>query len=88
MQSELYVSGYRFDLYFHDYKLRIEFDEFGHCDRNSDYERKRERRLKEELNCVFIRINPDKENFNCFNAIDKIHRHINKSTREMTKKQT
>ena len=38
MQSEHYVSGYRIDLHFHDYRLAIEVGEFGHCDRHSDYE--------------------------------------------------
>ena len=38
MQSEHYVSGYRIDLYFHDYRYAIEIDEFGQCDRNSGYE--------------------------------------------------
>ena len=40
MQSEHYVSEYRTDLYFHDYKLAIEVDEFGHCDRDIEYEKK------------------------------------------------
>ena len=31
---------------------------------------------------MFIRINPDEENFNIFKAIDKIHRHIKKSTKK------
>ena len=29
---------------------------------------------------MFIRINPDKENFNIFKAINEIYRHIKKST--------
>ena len=39
MQSEHYVLGYRIDIYFHDYRLPIDIDEFGRCDRNSDYEK-------------------------------------------------
>ena len=31
------VLGYKFDLYFHDYKLVIEIDENGQSDRNIDY---------------------------------------------------
>ena len=30
---------------------------------------------------MFIRINPDEENFNIFKAINQIHRHIKKSTK-------
>ena len=86
MQSECYESGYRIDLYFHDYRLAIEIDEFDQCDRDIEYEEESERIPEEKLNCVFIRINPDEEDFNCFKAINKIHRHINKSTRKLTKK--
>ena len=58
------VLGYRIDLYFYEHKLAIEIDELGHNDRDTDYETKREREIKNELNCVFIRTNPDAANFN------------------------
>ena len=32
---------------------------------------------------MFIRINPDEQNFNIFREINKIHRHINKSTKNL-----
>ena len=32
------------------------------------------------MNSRFFRINPDEENFNIFKEINKIHRHIKKST--------
>ena len=35
---------------------------------------------------MFIRINPDEKNFNIFKEINKIHRHIKKSTEKSTKK--
>ena len=38
MQTEYSVLGYIVDLYFHDYKLSKEVDEFGYSDRNIDYE--------------------------------------------------
>ena len=31
---------------------------------------------------MFIRINPDEESFNIFKEINKIHRHIKKSTKK------
>ena len=43
------VLGYRIDLYFHDYNITIEVDEFDHCDRDSDDEEEREEELKEEF---------------------------------------
>ena len=65
------------DLYFHKYKLAIEVDELGHSDRNINDEIERQRALERELNCVFIRINPDEPDFNILREINKIHRHIN-----------
>ena len=88
MQAQYSVLGYRIDLYFHEYKLAIEVDELGHNDRNIDYEIQRQRALERELNCVFIRINPDAIDFNIFKEINKIHRHIKKLTKQQTKKQT
>ena len=55
-------------------------------ERDKNFETHREEILKKKLGCVFIRISPDEQNFNIFNAINIIHRHINKSTKELTKK--
>ena len=44
--------------------------------------------LYTELNCVFIRINPDATDFNIFKEINKIHRHINQLTKQQTKQKT
>ena len=82
MQTQYTVLGYRIDLYFHKYKLAIEVDELGHNDRNIDYEIQRQRALETELNCVFIRTNPDAVDFNIFREINKIHRHIKKSSKK------
>ena len=82
MQTQYTVIGYRIDLYFHEYKLAIEVDELGHNDRNIDYEIQRQKALERELNCVFIRINPDEKDFNIFKEVNKIHRRIQKSTKK------
>ena len=58
----------------------------GHNDRNINYEIQRQKALENELNCVFIRINPDEKDFNIFKEINKIHRHIIESTKKQTKK--
>ena len=81
MQTQYSVLGYRTDLYFHKYRLAIEVDELGHTDRNLSNEIERQKALEEELNCVIIRINPDEIDYNIFREINKIHRHINKSTK-------
>ena len=77
MQTQYSVLGYRIDLYFHKHKLAIEVDELGHADRNLSNEIERQKALEKKLDCVFITINPDKENFNIFKEINKIHIHIN-----------
>ena len=66
MQTQYSVLDYRFDLYFDDYKLAIEIDETEHSDLNIDYEIKKQKATEQELNCEFIRIDPDKEDFNIF----------------------
>ena len=82
MQTQYSVLSYRIDLYFHKYKLAIEVDELGHADRNINNEIERQKALERELNCVFIRINPDEKDFNIFKEIKKIHRHIKKSSKK------
>ena len=88
MQTQYTVLGYRIDLYFHKYKLAIEVDELGHADRNINNEIERQRALERELNCVFIRINPDAVDFSICKEINKIHRHINQSTIHQTEQKT
>ena len=86
MQTQYSVLGYRTDLYFHKYKLAIEFEELGHNDRNINDETERQRALERELSCVFIRINPDEPDFNILREINKIHRHINQLNEVKIKK--
>ena len=81
MQTQYNVLSHRIDLNFHDYKLIIEIDENGHSGRNIDYEIKRQKAIEQELGCKFIRIDPDKEDFGIFGAINEIFRHIKQSTK-------
>ena len=82
MQTQYTVLNYRIDPYFHKYKLAIEIDELGHNDRNINYEMQRQRALEKKLDCVFIRINPDAIDSNIFKEITKIHRHVNRLTKQ------
>ena len=88
MQTHYSVLGYRIDLYFCKYKLATEVDELGHVDRNLSNEIERQRALEKELDFVFIRINPDEENFNISKEINKIHGHIKKSNQKLTEQLT
>ena len=82
MQTQYTVIGYRVDLYFHKHKLVFEVNELGYDDRNLNNEIERQKALERELDCVFIRINPDEKNFNIVKEINKIYRHIKKSTKK------
>ena len=82
IQTQYSVLGYKIDLCFHEYKLAIEADELGHTDRNINNEIERQKALQNELNCIFIRINPGEKDFNIFKEINKIHEQIKKSFKE------
>ena len=85
MQTRYKVLGYEIDLYFHDFKLAVEIDEKDHQDRDISREIERQTALEKELGSKFIRINPDKENVNIFNAQNEILRHIKESNKGSTK---
>ena len=72
-ETQYSVLCYRIDLYFHKYKLAIEVDELGHSDRNINDEIERQRALETQLNCVFIRINPDAIDFNIYRCNTRAH---------------
>ena len=74
------VLAYQIDLNFLEHKLAIEVDEKGHTDRDEKKENEREEKIKKELGCKFIRINPDAENYDIFVEIGKIQNYIIEST--------
>ena len=74
------IVGYQIDAYFPEHKLAI--DELGHTYRDIDKETTRENKIKEKLQCKFIRISPDKENYDIFAEIGKIHNYIVKSAKK------
>ena len=60
----------------------IEIEELGHLDRSNEKEKTRENRIKQKLQCKFIRINPDKEGFGIFVELANIENHIADSTKK------
>ena len=66
MQTEYNILGYQIDLYFHDYTLSIKLTENGHSDRNVDNEMKKQKAIEQKLGRKFIRIDPDKHDFDIF----------------------
>ena len=57
------------NLYFHEYKLVPEVDENDHSDRNIDSEIKRKNTIEQELDCEFVRTDPDKEDVTSNNPL-------------------
>ena len=77
------VLNYQTELYFSKRKLAIEVDEKRHTDRNEKKGNEREEKIKKELECEFIRINPDAENYDIFVEIGKIKDYIVESNKEV-----
>ena len=71
--------NYLIDYYFPKCKLAIEVDELGHKDRDQTKENKRQKDLKEYLDCEFNRINPDEKDFSAYDELGKVQTFIDKS---------
>ena len=59
----------------------IEIHENGQSDRNIDYEIKRQKEMEQQLDCMFIRIDPANEDFDFLKTINETFRHIKQSTK-------
>ena len=68
------------------YKLVIEADKLGYYRRDLKSEIKRQKRIKEELGCKFVRIDPSRENFDIVDEFSRIKDYLLKSTNKATKK--
>ena len=73
---------------FHEYKLVPEVDENDQSDRNVDSEIKRKNTIQQELDYEYIRIDPDKDDCDILEAINKIFRHVKQSSNQLTKQST
>ena len=80
------LNKYHIDLYFLAHRLAVEVDEKAHLNRNGDEDKKREKEIKEELDCEFSSINPSKERLNINVELGKIYNHIIESTKKLAKK--
>jgi very-short-patch-repair endonuclease len=76
MITQYQISNYRIDLYFPDHKIAVECDEYNHNDRDQEYETNREREIINNLNCKFIRYNPNADDFSIGKVINQIYRII------------
>ena len=67
--------------------LVVETDEKGHDDRDPDYEKRRQKEL-EKLCYHFIRINPDKIDFNDCEEFGRVSTYIAEWIKKQTEKST
>jgi hypothetical protein len=72
------IGTYRVDLYFPKYKIVVECDEFGHVDRDINYEIEREKYIISQGNDI-IRYNPNEIGFDLSNVLRNINCIIMKS---------
>ena len=75
------VLSYRIDLYFPKHILAIEVHEKGYADRSKYENIERRNAIIEHLDCKFISINPDENDFDVDIEIGKMYNHIEKSSK-------
>ena len=63
-------------MYLPKYKLVIEIDDLGHVNRDNNKKIIREKEIKDYLQCKFIRIDPDRSDYDISIEIGKINRII------------
>ena len=76
MKRQFSIESYRIDLYFLEHKLASECDEHDHKDRDISYEIRRQKFIENQLNCKFIRYNPDPKDFMIQSVLNKICQYI------------
>ena len=72
VKRQFSIGKYRADLYFIDYKLVVECDEFNHTDRDEIKERIREEYILSFGNKI-IRYNPNQIDFDLSNVLREIN---------------
>lgn len=73
MKRQYMIGKYKIDLYFIDYKLAIECDEFNHKDRDISKELIREEYIKSQGSKI-IRYNPNEKDFDLSNILKEINK--------------
>ena len=79
MQTQYNVLNYRILLYFHEYKFEIDIDKKIVTEILTTNKKTKNNRTITWLK--FIRIDPDKENFDIFRVINEIFRNIKQLTK-------
>ena len=75
MKRQFSIGSCRIDLYFPEHKLAIECDKHDHKDRDINHKIRRQKFI-DQLNCKFIRYNPDAKDFTIESVLNKIFLYI------------
>ena len=76
MKRQFSIGSYRIDLSFSEHKLAIKCDKNDHKVRDINYEIVRQKFFEDQLNCKFIRYNPDAKDFTIEKVLNKISQYI------------
>ena len=76
MKRQFKIGNYRIELYLPEDKIAVECDEFDHIGRDINYEIFRQKFIEEQLQCTFVRYNPDEKDFDMALVLNKIYRTI------------
>ena len=76
MKQQFSIGFYRIVLYFPEHNLATECDEHNHIDRDINYETRWQTFFEDQLNCKFIRYNPDAKDFTTERVLNKIFQYI------------
>ena len=81
IKEQYFSLHYKTEFTIEENKLFLETGEKDHDDRGLDYETRRQKELK-KLGYYFIRINPDKPNFDKYKEFGRVQQYIQKSTKK------
>ena len=82
VHTQYCVQNERLDGYFPKHKLGIVTDEYGHVDKNCEYEQSWQLMIEEKIGCKVIRINPDAPDFYINKVINLVFMYIKQSTKK------
>ena len=82
MHTQYCVQNKRLDFYLSELRLGVEINEYGHSDRDFEYEKSRQLMIEKKLGCKTIRINSDAADFSIYRRINQIRMHIKQSTKK------
>ena len=76
MKRQFSIRSYRIELYFPEHKLAIECNEHDRKGRDTKYEIRRQKFIEDQLNCKFLRYNPDAKDFTIESVLNQIFQYI------------